>query len=388
MNKKYKIAYCTPSLYMAGGIERVLTTKANYFADVLDYDIYIILTDGKGKTPFYKLSDKINLINLDIKFEELWKFSFTSKIPIYIKKQHKYKQTLTRVLYEIKPDITVSLLRREINFITKINDGSKKIGELHVNKANYRNFESSDINFIKKCFSEIWMKQLIKKIKKLDKFVVLTKEDLDNWIELNNTICIPDPLTSSKGELSNVSNKNVIAVGRYVYQKGFDLLLQAWQIVNKRHPDWTLSLYGGGKREPYIKLAKDLNIEYSCKINAAVSDINTKFAESSILAFSSRFEGFGMVIIEAMTCGVPTVSFTCPCGPKDIIRNEINGLLIDNGNINEFAEGICRLIEDVNLRKELSDQCKKDAAIYQIDNLAQKWIEVFDEIIEEKRKEK
>ena len=117
-----RIAYCTPSLYIAGGVERVLTTKANYFADVLGYEIYIILTDGKGKEPYYKLSPKIKVIHLDINFEELWHLSFLRKIPVYLKKQRVFKRKLTEVLMDIKPDITVSLLRREINFITSIKD--------------------------------------------------------------------------------------------------------------------------------------------------------------------------------------------------------------------------------------------------------------------------
>ena len=139
-DKCYKIVYCTPALYMAGGVERVLTLKANYFADKFDYDITIILTEGKGKPLFYPLSDKINIINLDINFEELWTCSFLKKIYIYIKKQRIFKKKLTAELMRIRPDITISLLRREINFFINIKDGSKKIGEIHVNRANYRNF--------------------------------------------------------------------------------------------------------------------------------------------------------------------------------------------------------------------------------------------------------
>jgi len=380
MNKKYKIAYCTPSLYMAGGIERVLTTKANYFADVLGYDIYIILTDGKDKAPFYSLSKRIHIINLNINFEELWLLSFLNKIPVYLKKQQRYKNELSKILLSIRPDITVSLLRREINFINSINDGSKKIGEIHVNKTNYRNFEINDTDLIKKWFSKIWMRNLVHKVKKLDQFIVLTEEDANNWKELDNITCIPNPLASMPEKYSKLGNKNVIAVGRYVYSKGFDLLLQAWQIVYKKHPDWNLSIYGVGEREEYIKLAHNLKIDKSCNINAAIPNIYDRFIENSIFALSSRFEGFGMVIIEAMACGVPSVSFACPCGPRNIITNGINGLLVENGNIKKLAEGICTLIEDENLRNELSEQCKKEAIKYNIENISKKWINLFDEI--------
>ena len=149
-----KIVYCTPSLYIPGGVERVLTTKANYLAEVAGYDMTIVLTDGKGKEPYYPLSPKVKIIQLDIRFEELWHLSFIQKIFAYLKKQWIFKKKLTNILMELRPDITVSLLRREINFITSIKDGSKKIGEIHINKDHYRNFEGENTNFIKKIFNE------------------------------------------------------------------------------------------------------------------------------------------------------------------------------------------------------------------------------------------
>lgn len=134
-----RIAYCTPSLHIPGGVERVLTTKANYLAENGNYDIYILLTDGKGKPPCYTLSPKVKIIQLDIDFEELWELPLWKKVPVYLKKQRIYRRKLSAALSHLKPDITVSLLRREINFITSLKDGSKKIGELHVNRKNYRN---------------------------------------------------------------------------------------------------------------------------------------------------------------------------------------------------------------------------------------------------------
>lgn len=384
---KIKIAYCTPSLYIPGGIERVLTTKANYLADVLNYDIYIILTDGKGKQPYYPLSSKIHLINLDINFEILWNKSFLKKGLIYLQKQRIYKKRLKEILFDIKPDITVSLLRREINFITSIHDGSIKIGELHVNRFNYRNFEKGNTNYIKNVFSYFWMKCLIQNLKHLNKFIVLSQEDKDNWKELNNVYVIPNPLPFDSIKKSQNENKGVIAVGRYSYQKGFDLLLKAWTIVTKKHPEWKLSIYGSGEREKYIKLAQDLNIEKYCNISSAVSNINEKYCENSIFVLSSRFEGFGMVLIEAMNCGVPVVSFTCPCGPKDIIAPNKDGFLVENGNIEALAEKICYLIEHPEERIKMGENAIKSAERYKIENIAKQWDELFQKIIKDKKEQ-
>lgn len=377
---RYKIVYCTPSLYMAGGVERILTTKANYLADDLEYDIYIILSDGKDKAPYYQLSPKIHVIQLDINFEELWGCNFLYKVALYLKKYKVFKRELTRLLKEIKPDFTISLLRREINFITKIDDGSIKVGELHVNRNNYRNFEEGNSNILKKTFSKIWSRNLVKRLNELDKLVVLTNEDKENWSELNNVVVINNPLDHKSDKLSKPDSKRVIAVGRYVYQKGFDLLLEAWATVLKKHSDWHLYIYGYGDREPYIELAKKINILDNCHLNNAVNDIDSEYAKSSIFAFSSRFEGFGMVLVEAMACGLPCVSFDCPCGPKDIIENEKNGYLVKSFNTEDFADKLNSLIENESLRITMGKEALLSSNKYNINDIGMTWKLLFDEL--------
>ena len=143
MNKKVKIAYCIPSLYYPSGMERVLTLKANYFAEHLGYDIHIILTDGKGKEPYYKLYPSITTHQLDINYDELYGLSLPKRIHRYWSKQKLFKKRLETCLNEIEPDITISLLRRDINFINKMKDKSIKLGEIHFNKSNYREFSDN-----------------------------------------------------------------------------------------------------------------------------------------------------------------------------------------------------------------------------------------------------
>lgn len=377
---KLKIAYCTPSLYIPGGVERVLTTKVNYLADVAGYDIYIILTDGMEKEPYYTLSPKIKVINLNINFEELWGKSLMRKIPVYLKKQFLYKKKLKEVLFKIKPDITISLLRREINFITSIKDGSIKIGELHVNKNNYRNFEGNETNLIKEVFSWIWMKQLTGKLKKLDKFIVLSQEDKKNWHELKNVTVISNPLPFETDKTSSLSTRKIIAVGRFVYQKGFDLLLEAWQKVIIRHNDWELSIYGKGDKaeyKEYIKLHQLTNVH----LEDAVPDIIEKYCDSSIFVLSSRFEGFGLVLAEAMSCGLPAVSFACPCGPRDIITEGEDGFLVEEKNTEELANKICYLIEHETIRKAMGKKAHIHMQRFKENKIMRQWTDFFDTLI-------
>lgn len=380
--KKYKIVYCTPALYMAGGVERVLTLKANYFADHFGYDITIILTEGKDKSLFYPLSDKIKVVNLDINFEELWTCSFIKKAFVYLKKQRIFKKKLSDELMRIRPDITISLLRREINFINDIQDGSKKIGELHVNRANYRNFEAGDSNAIKNLFAKYWMQNLVSHLKRLERFVVLTEEDKASWIELNNVEVIPDPLAFDIDKVSSLTNKRVIAVGRYVYQKGFDLLLQVWAKVEKQHPDWELAIYGMGDRTPYERIVEELVVDRNrCHLNGPTDDIKQEYLNSSLFVFSSRFEGFGMVLIEAMACGLPVISFDCPCGPKDIVRHQEDGILVPSGDITLFANAMDQLMSDDALRQAMSSKAILNVRRFQLNETAERWRIFFDEVM-------
>ena len=280
VSKQFRIVYCTPALYFAGGMERVLTMKANYFAEHFGYDVTIILTDGKEKPIFYPLSDKVKVINLDIGFEELWTCSFLKKIFFYLKKQHLYKKLLNRELMRIRPDITVSMLRREINFINDIQDGSKKIGEIHINRANFRNFEGN--NALKNLFSKFWMNSLLSKLQRLDRFVVLTEKDKEAWVELKNVCVIPNPLSFTSTRRSTLSEKRIIAVGRYCHEKGYDLLLKAWVIVQNRTTDWRLEIFGEGDRTQYEEMVDTLNLDrHRCILNGRSSKIQDEFLNSS-----------------------------------------------------------------------------------------------------------
>lgn len=379
--KRYKIVYCTPSLYMAGGVERVLTLKANYFVEVYGYDITIITTDGKDKAPFFSLSNKVKLINLGIDFEEMWHNSFIKRLCIYLLKERRFKKLLSIELNRIKPDITVSLLRREINFLTEINDGSIKIGEIHINRAHYRNFTPNRSNPFKALFARYWMYGLVDKVRKLDRFVVLTEYDRQAWQEIPRVDVIPNPLPFYPNQVSFSRRKRVIAVGRYFDEKGYDLLLNAWAIVEKKCEDWELDIYGDGAKLYYERIAESLKLDrMRCRLNDSTSDVQKEYLDSSFFVCTSRFEGFGMGIIEAMACGLPVVAFDCLWGPRSIIYDGEDGLLVENGNVKKLAETMICLMQKPEKIAEMGQKARENVLRFNIETIAKKWKRLFDSL--------
>ncbi len=380
-NPKYKIVYCTPALYSAGGVERIVSFKASYFAEHLGHDVTIIVTEGKGRSSFFPLSDQVKVVNLELGFEELWTASFFKKVILYLQKQWKFRRMLRAELMRIRPDFTISMLRREINFITGIHDGSKKIGELHVNRSNYRNFEANDTNLLKKVFARIWMGSLVGKLKKLDRLVVLTEKNKDAWPELSNVVVIPDPLPIQSKTSADVHTKRVITIGRYAYQKGYDMLIRAWAEVEKRFPDWQLSIYGMGDQSSCRQLISDLGVDpQRCLLNGAVSDVCQEYMNSSVFILSSRFEGFGLVLIEAMSCGLPVVSFDCHTGPDEIISDGHDGFLVPANDIHALSKKLMTLMGDEELRRRFSENARLSSRKYDADKIASQWTLLFSQL--------
>ena len=379
--RHYKIVFCTPALYSAGGVERVVSFKASYFAEQLGYDVTIIVTEGRGRDCYFPLSDKVKVINLELGFEELWRASFMKKVFLYLSKQRQYKRLLKAELMRIRPDFTISMLRREINFLTDIQDGSMKIGELHVNRANYRNFEVNDTNLVKSLFAKFWMKSLVGKLRHLDRLVLLTDKGKSDWPELANVTVIPDPIPLQTEVVSQLKEKRVVTIGRYAYQKGYDLLLHIWSEVEKKFPDWSLSIYGMGNQSQYSQLMKNLGIDAQrCLLNGPVNDVSKIYGESSVFVLSSRFEGFGLVLAEAMSCGVPVVSFDSPYGPSDIITDGVDGFLIKDWNEKAFADKVCLLIEEADLRQRMGQAAIHSSQRFQPDRIILEWQKLFESL--------
>lgn len=384
-DKCYRIVYCTPALYSAGGMERIVTAKANYFAERFGYDVSIIVTEGGDVHSFFPLSKKVKVINLGLNFEELWNKPFWKKVVLYLEKQHQYRKRLKATLLSIRPDITISTLRREINFINDIRDGSLKIGELHLSRDSYRATETDNPSFVKRLFTKWWKYDIVNHLRRLDTFVVLTHNAISEWPELDNAIMIPDPMTLNVTTPSPLDAKRVIAVGRYSYEKGYDILLSVWAMVEKQCEDWQLDIYGMGDPTPYVKRMTELSIDKDrCHLNASLVNVVKEYLHSSILVQPSRFESFGLALVEAMACGLPVVAFDCENGPRAIISDGENGYLVPAFQMETFAARLVKLMKSEELRKEMGERGRLSSEQYHIDKVALQWKELFDELMAER----
>ena len=216
---------------------------------------------------------------------------------------------------------------------------------------------------------------------RLDAFVTLTQVDLEHYRRVLKTppgrlLRIPNAVTTLSGDVSKLDGKVVVAIGRMAHAKGFDLLVKAWQPVAAAHPDWVLRLYGRGRPEAERKLRariEEAGLSDTMLLMGSSPEIGMELAKSSIYAVSSRYEGFSMTILEAMSKGVPVVSFDCPHGPGEVIAHEHNGLLVPPRKPAALAEALCRLIEDRELRGRLGDNATLTAADYSLDAIGARW---------------
>lgn len=376
-----KLLYCIPSLTNCGGTERVLTTRLNYLAEYTKFELYVVTTEKQNRNPFFELHPKIVVIDLDINFNE--KMSFVVKLINYKRKLKLYKAKLWSVVHDIKPDIITSLLSHEINFLTDFNDKSVKIGENHFNRHfRYSFVKNNSKNILRHAIAKYRDIELGHKVKSLDVFVTLTQEDASLWTNNVKKYIIPNPLSFVKKYKSEGNTKRIVAAGRLTKEKGFDLLLLAWELVFKVSPDWSLVIYGEGEEYNNLQFIINEKELKNVQIKPFEENISEQFVKSDFFVLSSRFEGFGLVIIEAMECGLPVISFNCKSGPNEIISNGQDGILVNNGDILALASAMTYLINDSNIRFSMSKNAVEKAKVFSLDNIMKKWINLYKNTIQ------
>ena len=375
-----KLIYCMASVYNPGGMERVLLNKVRWFASRDGYDVMVVTTDQQGRPPFYQFSENVRMVDLGINYSVDNCRSSTAKIASYFRKRRKHRKALTDLLIKERADVVISLYPSESSFIPKIKDGSKKVLELHLNRYFRLQYGRNGLLGLADRFRS-W--QDVRIAKRFDKFVVLTNEDAGFWGNMPNMEVIPNAAPYVPEVSYDPFSSRVIAVGRLDYQKGFDRLIDAWALIPEDlRKEWRLDIFGQGEwKEMLEEKIERLGIGSSARINQPTKDIFKEYASSSFIVMSSHYEGLPMVLIEAMSCGLPGVCFEFKCGPKDIIKDMENGLLVTEDDIPALAKAMEKLMRDDDLRKQMSVKSLDIRSKYSEENVMEQWEMCFKKML-------
>jgi len=392
-----KICFITSSIFSTGGVQRVTSVLANELVKYNEVDI--ICTSDKYKLNYelYNLNKSINVqINSNLHKKELISrlickglMILNNKTGIFNKNEYvnvlnkiffpgKIQNNFVEYLNSKKYDVIIGVEALYSMLIGSIADklNAKTIGWQHNSYEAY--FETKG----RYCWNIDKMFKI--NISNLDKCVVLTEHDkrkFENEMGIRG-ICIYNPLSFASEQKSSCSNKNILSVGRLVQeQKGLDLLLDAYKIVSIKYPNWKLIMVGDGPDKDKLEnKVLELQLTNNVEIKPFTKDVNYYYLNASIFVSASRWEGFGLVITEAMECGLPVVAFA-NSGPKEIInKNKINGVLVPTKNVKKLALEIISLIENENKRREMSRKAIERAQDFNINRIVEEWKTILNNI--------
>ena len=213
----------------------------------------------------------------------------------------------------------------------------------------------------------------------------MTRADLDHYaraVPSARLACIPNALPPLGAGDASLESTTAVALGRLDQVKGFDLLLAAWRLVCDRHPEWTLRIYGSGPWLDRLKTQIDeLGLTDRAFLMGRTDQVGEELSKAAMFLLSSRSEGMPMALIEAMSKGLPSVVFDCPTGPGEIITDGVDGRLVEPKNIEAFAETICELIDDRDLRRKLGAAAQSTAAAYDLQAIGARWDTLLTETV-------
>ncbi len=370
-----KIIFIIDQVYLHGGIERVLSIKASYFSKESNNEVHIITTEQKNNKTCYDFSDKIIFKDIEINYNRNKSYFH----PINLLKLPKHILKIRSEINKIKPDVVVVCSHStDTYFMPFIAKSVPKIKEFHFSKFIEVAPRANPRNFLKK-----WFFKFTDYVEsKYDQLVVLNSNEI-GYYKSENTTVIPNPLTFFPDTTSNLENKTIISAGRIAHVKGYDILIDIWELVCKLKNDWQIHIYGDGESN-YVnhlkRKVKEKGLQKSFIFKGATSDIKGKMLESSIYVMSSRNECFPLVLLEAQACGLPIVSFDCPHGPKSIL-NPYNGVLIPLNDNAFFAERLVELMKNNEQIQRMGDSARKNAQNYSVDKVMKLWEDMFIDLI-------
>lgn len=370
-----KILYVIDAIAIWGGLERVVVEKVNYLAENYDYDMHIVTADQGGHSIPFPLSPKVTYKDLGILFHQQYSFHVLYRLYKKVYLNRLYNKRLKCYIQDVHPDVIVSVRPKFINAIVRAKGLVPLVYESHSTYRGQTMIESALLEKVK-------AKHSISSIKNVQLIVALTEGDASEWRKINPKVCvIPNVVhLNETSDYSDCEAESVIFVGRFSKQKNIKSLLKIWKIVHYRNPNWQLQIYGGYGEEQDSLLPVIEKMNANIHVYEPTSDIMEKYKKSSILVMTSAYEPFGLVLPEAMSCGIPVVAFDCPYGPSDIITDGKDGFLIRNFDIQLFAEKVCLLMDKPDLRKKMGKAGAASSRRYEAKLIMPQWKVLFEKI--------
>lgn len=383
--KRLKVAYFLESLVAYGGVERVLTDKANYLAIYFDYDVYIITCAQNPKQQnAFLLHESVEQVNLDVPYYEQYHYGYPKRLLVKRRIEKLIRQRLSEAIKIIDPDILIGVTHFEANLVSTIPCRAKKVIESHEARpftmsgmSQYRNILSS---IYMKFYRQVYLRTIERRA---DVVVSLTEGDAHEWRKARRVEVIPNFSLMPIGEYSNCDTKRIIAAGRLSWEKGYDRLIAVWEIVSRKHPDWHLDIFGNGNLQESLEGTINRTDLQNVTIHPPVKDIGHEYANSSVCVLTSYFEGFALVLLESLRHGLPCIAFDCKFGPRSIIDDGACGYLVEDGNIELFAEKLCNLIESENRRMQFSLVAVEHARKFDVYGTMTKWKTLFENLVQQ-----
>jgi glycosyltransferase involved in cell wall biosynthesis len=356
-----KILYLTHDAFGQGGVARMLSVKTSLLTQKYGHEIDVI-SSGAFSAPFYSFDSSISIKYLHAPT------SLRLSSLLYFRK-------LKRAIKNIKPDCIVIC-----------DNGLKGYLTCFIRLNIPLIFESHAIDFIP--FLNTKNKGLVLKrffLKKLhalalnrvDKIVTLSKSQ-SFFLHLDNAVVIPNPSWSANKKKAELTSKKVIAMGRLVESKGYVRMIEIWKEIHKIYPDWHLDIYGDGEQKDLLhNQINAYNLDGSISVKKSAVEIEDFLMDYAFMIHTSFYESFPLVVMESMSFGLPVVAFDCPVGLKEIIRTEEDGFLIENDDLDAFAEKTKSLIANISLRQKMGENAFKNIQRYDLDDIIEVWNTLF-----------
>ncbi len=376
-----KIAYCIYQIGAGGGVERVLTSKVNWLV-AHGHEVVILACLYDGRLSSYGIDPKVRVLSAGIPYAEDFAKPLHKRMLCTLARMRQHKRWMREVLMRERFDIVVTTHVVETSFLPSIADGSRKVLELHTSAEAYQRERQpkkwSLRQLLVKCYE--WRDRY--NLSRFDAVGCLTSEDYALRGKPKNMVVIPNPLPFVSAEPSRLEHKVVLAVGRLSKEKNLLALVDIWQEVATHCPDWKLRLVGNGnERAKIIGETERRGLDQQIEVLPFAREILPYYLEASIYAMTSLYEGMPMALLEAQACGLPIVSYACPCGPSDIIADGEDGFLVSPGDKKLFAERLVQLMSDEDLRRRMGAEAYKSSERFTEESVMRQWLELFVKLV-------